>query len=139
MGNAIRNWPRLVKQCFDFTKPGGYTEFLDADIKWTSPDNSLPLESTVLKINSEFIKATRDAGMEPSPGPMLEAMVKDAGFTGVHHQRYPLPVGTWPADKHLVRPPSRPFLSHLSTSPSSPSSPVPPSTTPSNHPLHRKK
>jgi hypothetical protein len=103
MGNAIRNWPRLVKQCFEFTKPGGYSEFIDIDLKWTSPDDSLPADCAVMKINTEFIKATRDAGMEPSPGPLLEAMVKDAGFINVHHQRYPLPMGTWPADKHLVR------------------------------------
>ncbi|MCJ1388337.1 hypothetical protein MMC18_001183 [Xylographa bjoerkii] len=101
MGNAIQNWPRLVKQCHEFTKPGGWAEFVDIDLAWVSPDNSMPADSACLKINTEFIKATRDAGMEPSPGPLVEGMMKDVGFVNIHHQRYPLPVGTWPADKHL--------------------------------------
>ena len=41
--------------------------------------------------------------MEASPGPLLEGWVKDAGFVDVVHQKFPLPVGTWAADKHLVR------------------------------------
>ena len=41
--------------------------------------------------------------MEPCPGPLLEEWVKDAGFVDVVHQKFPFPVGTWPADKHLVR------------------------------------
>ncbi len=44
----------------------------------------------------------RKADMEPCPGPLLEGWVKDAGFTDVHHEKYVLPIGTWPADKHLV-------------------------------------
>ena len=59
-------------------------------------------DSACFKISKEFIKAIRDAGKEPCPGPLLEGLVKDAGFVNVHHQKYPLPVGTWPADKHLV-------------------------------------
>ncbi|MCJ1382886.1 hypothetical protein MMC17_005999 [Xylographa soralifera] len=101
MGNAIQNWPRLVKQCYEFTKPGGWVEFVDIDLTWVSPDNTMGPDSYCFRMNTEFIKATRDAGMEPSPGPLLEGLMKDAEFVNIHHQRNPLPVGTWPADKHL--------------------------------------
>ena len=77
---------------------------IDLDLKWHSPDNSVPSDCAVMKINTGFIKATRDAGMEPCPGPLLEGLMKDAGFINVHHQRYPLPIGPWAADKHLVSP-----------------------------------
>ena len=59
-------------------------------------------DSYCFRMNTEFIKATRNAEMEPSPGPLLEGLMKDAEFVNIHHQRNPLPVGTWPADKHLV-------------------------------------
>lgn len=34
------------------------------------------------------------------PGPRLEGWVKDAGFTDVVHQRFKLPIGSWPKDPH---------------------------------------
>ncbi|MCJ1476927.1 hypothetical protein MMC13_005596 [Lambiella insularis] len=101
MGNAIQDWPRLTKQCFNFLKPGAWAEFVDFDLHWVSPDNTLPEGTAVLKIRDEFIGATRNAGMEPSPGPLLEGWLKDAGYSNISHQRLPLPVGTWPADKRL--------------------------------------
>ncbi len=84
------------------TTPGGYVEFIDLDFAWQSPDSSLKKEHASLKFNKEFINAMRKAGMEPSPGPRLEDWVKSAGFTDVHHEKFVLPVGTWPADLYLV-------------------------------------
>lgn len=101
------------------TKPGGYVEFIDLDLNWVSPDGSLSSEHASLKFNREFLKASRKAGTEPSPGPLLEGLLKGAGFEGIVAQKYIWPVGTWPADRHLVnrpqpgqsRPPS--FLAKL--------------------------
>jgi len=41
--------------------------------------------------------------MEPCPGPLLEGWMRDAGYVDIKAQKYVWPVGTWPADKHLVR------------------------------------
>ena len=49
----------------------------------------------------EFFKIV---GLEPEPGPKLEGWVRGAGFTNVHVQRLPLPVGMWPKDKRLASP-----------------------------------
>lgn len=89
------------------TKPGGYVEFIDLDVNWVSPDGSLKPEHASLKFNREFLKASRKAGTEPSPGPLLEGLLKDAGFEGVVAHKYIWPVGTWPADRHLVSNPNR--------------------------------
>ena len=101
MGTAIKNWPRLVKQCFEFTKPGAYTEFVDLDLQWTSLDGSMKDDSASWKFISQFLKASNDWGIEPCAGPTLEGLVKEQGFEDVFHQRLPLPLGTWPADKKL--------------------------------------
>lgn len=84
------------------TKPGGYVEFIDLDLNWVSPDSSLSPEHASLKFNREFLKASRKAGTEPCPGPLLEGLLKGAGFEDVVARKYIWPVGTWPADRHLV-------------------------------------
>lgn len=101
MGNAIRDWPRLVSQCFEHTTPGGWVEFIDLDLEWRSPDGSLTSTSAAKHFNSIFMKASREIGQEPCPGPLLEGWLEDAGFKDVAAKRYVWPVGTWPIDKHL--------------------------------------
>lgn len=84
------------------TKPGGYVEFNDLDLYWTSPDGSLTEDHTVYKFNRQFIKTCIEQGIDPCPGEKLAGYLKDAGFVDVVEQKFPMPVGTWPADKHLV-------------------------------------
>ncbi len=126
MGNAIKDWPKLLRQSYAYVadclsisraypwlitsiflasrhnKPGGYVEFIDLDVNWVSPDGSLTEDHASLKFNREFLKASRLAGVEPCPGPLLEGLLKDAGFENVVAEKYIWPVGTWPADRHLV-------------------------------------
>ena len=116
---AIKNWPRLVVQCFEYaihhevtrrslliwsrnTSPGGYTELVDYDALWTSPDGSLKEGTPLDDMVKQFTKATRDAGMEPCPGPRLAGWAKEAGFVNIRVKTIPLPVGIWPANKQYV-------------------------------------
>ena len=85
------------------TNPGGWVECIDLDLAWTSPDASLTSEHASLKFNHEFLKACRTAHMDPCPGPSLKGWMTEAGFVDVKAEKFVLPVGTWPADKHLVR------------------------------------
>ena len=84
------------------TKPGGWVEYIDLDLECRSPDDSVTREHASKHFNELFLAASRKNGMEPCPGPLLEGWLKDAGFEGVTAERHVLPVGTWPADKHLV-------------------------------------
>ncbi|CAD6573919.1 MAG: hypothetical protein ASARMPRED_006361 [Alectoria sarmentosa] len=83
------------------TKPGGWVECIDLDLEWNSPDGSLTPDLASKHFNTTFLKASRESGMEPCPGPLLEGWLKDAGFKDVAAERHVWPVGTWPADKHL--------------------------------------
>ncbi|KAL9002936.1 MAG: hypothetical protein Q9188_004173, partial [Gyalolechia gomerana] len=38
---AIVDWPKLMAQAFQFTNPGGYSEFQDYDLVFYSEDGSL--------------------------------------------------------------------------------------------------
>ena len=84
------------------TRPGGWVEFIDLDLTWTSPDGSLEESHASKKFNNEFIRASREANIESCPGLYLEGWMNDAGFKDVKAEKFVWPVGTWPKDKHLV-------------------------------------
>jgi hypothetical protein len=107
MSTACR-WPHFssspltARGMCRYTTPGGYSEFIDLDLHWESPDGSLRDDHASRKFNLEFINAFRSQGKEPCPGPLFRGLLKEAGFRDIHVQKHVLPVGTWPADPHLV-------------------------------------
>lgn len=48
-------------------------------------------------INEEFPKS----GRLVNTGPCLEGWFRDAGFKNIHVEKYLIPLGAWPKDKHL--------------------------------------
>ena len=99
---AIADWPKLMRQSFEHTKPGGWVEFQDFDIQYYSEDGSLKETHSMLQWITTLLKASHDLGREPNPGPKLEGLLQDAGFVNVVHNDFRLPVGPWPKDKDLV-------------------------------------
>ncbi|KAH7310177.1 S-adenosyl-L-methionine-dependent methyltransferase [Rhexocercosporidium sp. MPI-PUGE-AT-0058] len=101
MAASIQDWPRLVKQCFDNLKPGGWVEFQDYDTTCHSQDNSIPPDYKVAAMLS-FLKGACDSiGRLLDPGPLLKGWVEDAGFEYITQNIIPLPVGIWPKDKKM--------------------------------------
>ena len=98
---AIKNWPTLVRQVYESTKPGGLVEFCDIDTRLQSPDNSVAPDSALATHNKLFQRLADEHGAEANPGSKLEGWVRDQGFTDVRVKHWPLPMGTWPKDKHL--------------------------------------
>ncbi|KAK2801693.1 hypothetical protein FQN50_007606 [Emmonsiellopsis sp. PD_5] len=101
MAASIKDWPNLVKNCFDNLKPGGWVEFQEANVKMHSEDGSLKPDNKVVEMLDLVSGACEKMGRELNPGPRLEDWVKDAGFINVEHKLYKLPVGTWPKDKAM--------------------------------------
>ncbi|KAI9775202.1 MAG: hypothetical protein M1839_001390 [Geoglossum umbratile] len=99
---AIEDWPKLVKQTFEYTRPGGWAEFQDLDINMYSDDDTFAEDLDLKKWNVQLIEGYSKLAREPCPGPKLEGWLKDAGFENVTHRQYKLPVGPWPRDKHHV-------------------------------------
>lgn len=119
LASAIADWPKLVSQAFQFTKPGGYSEFQDYDLVYYSEDGTLTddreLSSNTMQMTANgmivaiqkwitiFLQAARDFGRDPCPGPRLAGLMRDAGFQNVEEEKYKIPIGPWPKDKHLGR------------------------------------
>ncbi|KAL1974093.1 hypothetical protein VTN31DRAFT_5653 [Thermomyces dupontii] len=99
---SIKDFGKLIKQCYRSVKPGGWVEFQDWDIRPFSPDGSL--DGTALQqYYNEIIGAFEDAGYEVRPGIKLEQWFKDAGFVNIHVEKFVIPYGVWPKDPHLKK------------------------------------
>lgn len=104
LATAIQDWPKLAKQAFENIVPGGFVEFQDFDLLYYSEDDSLKEDHSVYKWITELLDAARSFHRDPCPGTSLERIVEEAGFENVDVQKYRLPIGPWPKDKHLVSP-----------------------------------
>ena len=82
-------------------KPGGWVEFQDWDGYPYSEDGSLK-GTGIQRYYNEVYGAFEEAGYEVRPGPKLEQWFKDAGFVNIHVEKFVIPYGVWPKDRHLV-------------------------------------
>lgn len=101
LAGAVRDWPRLMQQTFNCTKPGGWAEFQDWNTFIYSHDNSIPPDSAIAKFHAMCGNARESQGFDMKPGKSLEGWMKAAGFQNVHAQKIYLPLGTWPKDRSL--------------------------------------
>ncbi|EFR01251.1 hypothetical protein MGYG_04255 [Nannizzia gypsea CBS 118893] len=97
---SIRNWPRLIQQSFNCTKPGGWVEFQDWDGTIRSDDDTLK-GTDLFKLQETVKEAFIEIGINSNPGAECGSWLKDAGFINITTQKYKVPLGTWPKDKHL--------------------------------------
>ncbi|KAL1995846.1 hypothetical protein VTN49DRAFT_712 [Thermomyces lanuginosus] len=102
LAGSIKDFGRLIKQCYRSVKPGGWVEFQDWDPYPISEDGSL--NGTALqKYYDEVYGAFEEAGYVVRPGPKLEEWFKDAGFVNIHVEKFVIPYGVWPKDPHLKK------------------------------------
>ncbi|KAH8689148.1 S-adenosyl-L-methionine-dependent methyltransferase [Talaromyces proteolyticus] len=99
---CVKDYANLIRQAYDNTAPGQWVEFQDWDTNLVSEDgstNNTFLEQYYNVVLGSFQKA----GYVNRPGLHLEQWLRDTGFENVHVRKYPVPLGTWPKDKHLKK------------------------------------
>ncbi|KAL1991149.1 hypothetical protein VTN49DRAFT_5653 [Thermomyces lanuginosus] len=99
---SIKDFGKLIKQCYRSVKPGGWVEFQDWDGYPYSEDGSLD-DTGFQRYYDEANNAFEKAGYEVRPGPKLEEWFQDAGFVNIHVEKFQIPHGVWPKDKHLKK------------------------------------
>lgn len=102
LAGALTNWPNFVRQCYQNTLPGGWTELQEFDPLYHSEDDTLAMDSPLNDWIHTLLKACQDSGRDPSPGKNLAQWLLDSGFKDVQVNKFPVPIGPWPKDKHLV-------------------------------------
>jgi SAM-dependent methyltransferase len=100
LAGSIRDWPRLLKQAYRCTAPGGWVEFQDWDCMVESPDNSIPKDSAFWRWHEATISRVAKTN-NGRPGPGLEGWFKEAGFTNIVVEKCLIPHNVWPKDQKL--------------------------------------
>ncbi|KAL1991059.1 hypothetical protein VTN49DRAFT_5563 [Thermomyces lanuginosus] len=99
---SIRDFGKLIRQCYQAVRPGGWVEFQDWDGPPYSEDGSLS-GTGLEQYYNEMYSAFQKAGHEVRPGPKLEQWFNDAGFVNIHVEKFVVPHGVWPKDPHLKK------------------------------------
>ncbi|KAK3319717.1 S-adenosyl-L-methionine-dependent methyltransferase [Cercophora scortea] len=98
---VIKGTSRLIQQCFDNIKPGGWIEIQEFGGRPFCDDGSTPEDYSVLKFSDLATQAMANFGCDFRVADKLEGRLAQAGFTNISCRRFKVPMGTWPKDKRL--------------------------------------
>ncbi|CUS09613.1 unnamed protein product [Tuber aestivum] len=101
MIGSVLDWPKLLRQAYDFSKPGGYVELQEINCEVYSDDNTLPPNSAVEKWTLLMADAARKNKRPMDICRELQPMLEEAGFINVSREVYKLPSGPWAKDSKL--------------------------------------
>lgn len=96
-----KEWADLYMKCFNHTKPGGYIEQVELDVRVMSDDGSLPRDSLLAGWGDTFLGCAERAGRALSTQTTMKDKIEAAGFVDVQEHLYKCPIGAWPKDKIL--------------------------------------
>ena len=92
MLGSIVSWPRLLRQAFDHTSPGGWIEIIETPIGIYSSSIVPPaIASYFNNLNRVFVILNRD--IQPDME-QIQCMLEEAGWTDVQMRVDRLPIGT---------------------------------------------
>ncbi|KAF4930985.1 Secondary metabolism regulator LAE1 [Colletotrichum viniferum] len=100
MSGSVRNWPELLKKCFENLKPGGYVELQEAESNIFSADGTCE-RGAFYKSLSYVASALEVFGCPFIPLDTLTSLLPEAGFVEVTDRRFIWPLNTWPRDPYL--------------------------------------
>ncbi|KAL1997703.1 hypothetical protein VTN02DRAFT_1001 [Thermoascus thermophilus] len=101
MAGSIKDWPKLVRQCYQNLRPGGWAEFCETNTTLYSEDNTLQPGHKVVEFYNLLEQACQKNGRTTNPGPSLKGWIEDAGFENIEQQTFKMPLGPWPKDPRL--------------------------------------
>ncbi|KAL9042706.1 MAG: hypothetical protein Q9180_000408 [Flavoplaca navasiana] len=109
LASGIRDWPKLLGQCFQYLEPGGYLELLDLCHPFQAEDPCIAVEPSESQC-SGFLRWGRVAercwalnGLDYRAAEKHSAILQGLGFEMVRETTFRWPIGTWPEDEHEAR------------------------------------
>lgn len=99
ISQGISDFPRLIRQIYDHTAPGGWVEL--ADLAFTVHSDDDTLAPDVARYFELLDRAMGLAGRPGYTGRELERFLKEGGFKEVTVVAYKQPMGPWPKRRNL--------------------------------------
>jgi SAM-dependent methyltransferase len=98
MYGAIRDFKKLVKQCYDHLKPGGYLELSAVHPGPVADDGTLPPNAAVLELAENFKEIARRMKVDPDMAVQYKSLLEGAGFEDITEKTFKIPSSPWPKD-----------------------------------------
>jgi len=98
---CIRDWPRLVNQCFKHLKPGGWLEFQCIQGLLRCDDGTLPEDCQFSEYDRLLRQAASAFGTPLEDPARYAGCFEDAGFENVTEKIFKMPTSPWPKDPRL--------------------------------------
>lgn len=100
---AIRDWPRLVHQCYEHTRPGGWVEFQMKHVDIKSDDGTLPPDSALRRWGELTFEASAKMGTDFVETTKVHEYMQQSGFVNVQQHICKLPIGPWAKNRQLKK------------------------------------
>lgn len=98
---SIRDWPRLIEQCYAHLKPGGYLELAGTYPYLASDDGTIPHDSAFVEFVKTFFRISEAIGASATAPLHYKERMERAGFVDIQQSIFKIPEGPWPKDKKL--------------------------------------
>ncbi|KAF8541093.1 TAM domain methyltransferase [Trichophaea hybrida] len=102
LAQAVSDWPKLLSQAYRCTKPGGYIELSEADMRVRSDNETLAKATGITRYIELIMQAMAKRNLA-YPHETLKEDLKNAGFVDIEVIEKKLPLGPWPKDPELKK------------------------------------
>ncbi|KIW21355.1 hypothetical protein PV08_01935 [Exophiala spinifera] len=99
----VRDWPKLVRQMYEHTRPGGWVELASVYPRVMCDDGSMPDDSMFKFICDKFIEASYRMGAPLDSCLRFAEYLRTAGFVDVAEHVFKMPSSPWPKDERLKK------------------------------------
>ncbi|KAK1750094.1 S-adenosyl-L-methionine-dependent methyltransferase [Echria macrotheca] len=96
---GISDWPALYRECFRASRPGGYIEDVEFNIRTLS--DLVEPDHIYHQWNALFAEAGERMGRTFQIYDQMHRHIADAGYTEVTAKTWKVPIGGWAADQKL--------------------------------------
>jgi ubiquinone/menaquinone biosynthesis C-methylase UbiE len=96
---GIRDWPKLFRQAWEFTNPGGWIELQEGEFPLGCDDGSAAPDSPLLKWSRYMQEAARSIGIDTGARYKFREWLEGQGYGNVRTEEYKWAIGGWPRDK----------------------------------------
>jgi len=96
---SIRDWPKLVGQAFEHTKPGGYLELQCLLPEPHCDDDSTPPDSSIVEFSNKVCEASVICGWSLHEPNNFKTYLEAAGYEDVVEVRHKVPTSPWPKSR----------------------------------------
>ncbi|KAH9222060.1 S-adenosyl-L-methionine-dependent methyltransferase [Leptodontidium sp. 2 PMI_412] len=98
---SIRDWPKLVDQCYKTLKPGGYLELQCIYPRLKCDDDSTPHNSGLWMFSNYALDASTKMGAPLDACTRYGEYMATAGFEDIVERRFKLPSSPWAREKRM--------------------------------------